>query len=106
MIKSGSSILNENKIKTYLGFAIRSGKVVFGYDNLMVTRKNPLLVLISQSQGDKVADKVMKYCMEGKIRCIRLPFNLEDLLDRNCKVIAVLDKSLSDAIYNELKVEN
>ena len=98
--------MNENKIKSYLGFAIRGGKVVFGYDNLFVTRKQPLLVLISSSQNEKMTDKVIAYCLDRKIRCIKLPFVLEDILNRNCTVITVLDRSLADAIYNELKVEN
>ena len=98
--------MNESKIKSYLGFAIRGGKVVFGYDNLFITRKQPLLVLISSSQNEKMTDKVIQYCLDRKIRCIKLPFVLEDILNRNCKVIAVLDRSLADAIYNELKVEN
>ena len=55
--------MSENKIKSYLGFAIRSGKVVFGYDNLFVTKKQPLLVLISSSQNEKMTDKVFKYSL-------------------------------------------
>lgn len=98
--------MDTSKIKSYLGFAIRSGKVIFGYDNLFVTKKSPLLILISSTQNEKMTDKVIAYAMERKIKCIKLPFVLEDLLGRNCKVITVLDRSLSDAIYNELKVEN
>lgn len=98
--------MEENKIKSYLGFAIRSGKVIFGYDNLFVSRKTPLLTLISSSQNEKMTDKVSAFCLDKKIKCLRLPFVLEDMLGRNTKVISILDKSLADAIYNELKVEN
>lgn len=89
-----------------MGFAIRSGKVIFGYDNLFVSRKMPLLTLISSSQNEKMTDKVYAFCLDKKIKCIKLPFPLEDMLNRNTKVISILDKSLADAIYNELKVEN
>lgn len=98
--------MDENKIKSYLGFAIKSGKVVFGYDNLFITKKMPLLTLISATQGEKMRDKVIAFCLEKKIKCIVLPFALEDILGRNCKVISILDSSLSSAIYNELKMEN
>ena len=68
------------------------------------------LVLVGRSdnmaQNEKMTDKVERFCLDRKIKCIKLPFVLEDVLNRNCKVIAVLDRSLADAIYNELKVEN
>lgn len=98
--------MDENKIKSYLGFAIRSRKAIFGYDNLFTTKKMPLLTLISSTQGDKMKEKVIAFCLDKKIRCIRLPFALEDVLGRNCKVISILDSSLANAIYNELKMEN
>ena len=96
----------ENKIKAYIGFAIKSGKIVFGYDNLIVAKKNPELVLICQSQNDKVTNKVINFCELRKIPCVKLNFVLGDLIGRNCKVIGIMDKNLSVATKKELKMEN
>ena len=34
-----------NKLETLLGFAVKSGKIVFGFDNLCETRKKVKLVV-------------------------------------------------------------
>lgn len=96
----------ESKIKAYLGFAIRSGNVVFGYDNLIVSKKTPLLTLICKSQNEKVTNKVLNFCEKKNIECIKLDIVLGEMIGRNCKVIGVFDKNLAAAIINELKMEN
>ena len=51
--------MNQNKLKSYFGFAIKSGKVIFGYDNLFKSKKAPLLVVISPDLAEKMAKKVI-----------------------------------------------
>lgn len=97
-----------DKIKSYLGFAIRSGNVIFGSDKLFDTTKKSKLVIICSTQNEKVTNKVLKYCDEREIKSIRLDnLILADLVGRdNCKVIGVLDYSLASAIINEFQMEN
>lgn len=94
-----------NNLKAYIGFAIKGGKVVFGYDNLIVSKKKVELVLISSEQNEKVTNKVIKFCEEKRIQCVKLDFALEEVLNRNCKVLGVIDSNLSHAILKELKME-
>ncbi len=93
----------QNKIKTYLGFAIRSGKIIYGFDNLKTSKKTIELVLISAEQNDKVTNKVIHLCEQSGWKCHKLGVNLSDYIDRNIKILALTDKSLSDAILNELQ---
>lgn len=97
-----------NKIKSYLGFAIRSGEIVFGSDNLFVSKKKCSLVLICSSQNEKVTNKVIRYCDEKQIEFVKLTdLLLSDLCGRsNCKVIGVTDNNLANAIKNEFQMEN
>ena len=101
-------MVNINKISTYLGFAIKSGKVVFGYDNLITTKKNIKLVLICSSLNDKMCSKVTVFCQKKNISIYRFETDqLSDMVHRdNCKVIGIVDESLSKAIKNELKMGN
>lgn len=94
------------KIKAYLGFAIRSGKVIFGSDKLFESKKIPQLVLISATQNEKVTAKVIRFCEENNIRVFKLDSDLGAIIGRdNCKVIGILDMELAKAINNELEME-
>ena len=96
--------MDYNKIKTYLSFSIKSGKIIFGYDNLMSSKKNPKCVVMCSSQSDKVATKIARYCERIGIRLITFKdYKLADIIGRdNCKVIGLLDENLANAILNEL----
>ena len=96
----------ESKLKAYLGFAIKGGKVIFGYDNLLLSKKMPELVLICKSQNEKVTNKVINFCTKNNIECIKLNIVLSDIVGRNCKVLGVTDKNLSQATTNVLKMGN
>lgn len=94
------------KVKAYLGFAIKSGKVIFGSDKLFTSKKLPSIVLISSTQNDKVANKVSRFCQNNNIKVIKLDCDLATIVGRdNCKVIAVLDVGLSNVIAKELEME-
>lgn len=95
------------KIKAYLGFAIRSGKIIFGSDNLFESKKTPMLVLICSTQNEKVSGKVTRFCEDNNIKVIKLKdICLSELIARdNCKVLGVLDSELASAIINEFEME-
>ncbi len=96
------------KIKTYLGFAIKSGEIVFGYDKLIVCKKQPGIVIVCSTQNEKVTEKVHRYCINNGVEYIKLQnMILGDLIGReNCKVVGVLNRNLATAIKNELKSGN
>ncbi|MBQ7352062.1 MAG: ribosomal L7Ae/L30e/S12e/Gadd45 family protein [Clostridia bacterium] len=98
-----------DKIKTYLGFSIKSGKVIFGVDKLLETKKVPKLVVICSSQNEKVVNKVIRFCDSNEVKYIILPSEilLGDLIGRNnCKILGICDISLATAITNEFQMEN
>jgi len=100
--------LRIEKIKSYLGFSIRSGKVIFGSDKLFECKKLPIVVLICSTQNDKVANKVILFCENNNIKFYKLKdITLSELIGRNnCKVLGLLDKSLAKAIIDEFEMEN
>ena len=100
--------MNINKIKSYLGFSIKSGKIIFGFENILKSKKIPYIILISSTQNDKVTNKIIAFGKKEDIEVIKLnDQKLEDLVSReNCKVIGVLDFNLANVISDELKMEN
>ena len=97
-----------NKIKSYLLFSIRSGKIIFGVDKLFESKKTPKLVIICSSQNEKVTNKIIRFCDENKIKFIKLhDLILGELISRdNCKVVGLLDYNLANAIVNEIEMGN
>jgi len=93
-----------NKIETYLGFAVKSGKIVFGFDNLCETRKKVKLVICSPTVNNKIKQKLILLCKHKKWELIETLDLLEELIYRdNCKVVGITDDNLASAI---MKMEN
>lgn len=97
--------MNINKIKTYIGFAVRSRHIIFGYDNIVVYKKKQSLILISSTSSSKISEKLISFAKNNDIRYI-MPKNItvEELVNRdNSKMISILDDNLADAIMNEIE---
>ena len=93
-----------SKLEALLGFAVKSGKIVFGFDNLCETRKNVKMVIYSPTTNDKVKQKLVLLCEHKGWTLIESMENLETLIHRdNCKVVGLLDREMSKAIQ---KLEN
>lgn len=93
-----------NKLETLLGFAVKSGKIVFGFDNLCETRKKVKLVVYSPSLSEKVKEKLVLLCDYKGWSLVETQELLEDLIHRdNCKVVGIIDDNMSSAIK---KLEN
>ena len=79
------------KIETYIGFAIKKGSVVYGCDNILQTRS-----LSDNSQA------VLKITAEQRGCPLRQIDDYDALAKRNCKALAICDKSLAAAILDNL----
>ncbi len=91
-----------SKIETYIGFAIKKGSVVFGTDNIKYYRKKMYLILhtesISQNSFDVLSLTAERVgCQIAKIQDYQI------LQLKNCKALAICDKSLASAILDNLK---
>ena len=97
-----------DKVKTYLGFAVKSGKIIFGVDKLLESSKRPHLIIICSTQNEKVSNKVIRYGDSNNVTCIKLDnLVLGDIIGRdNCKVVGILDLNLAIAIKNEFQMES
>ncbi len=90
------------KIQTYIGFAIKKGSVAYGYEGILKCRKRVFVVIRTADLSENSAKQLSKAC--AAIRCPILEIDeIKSLKNKNCKVLAICDKSLADAILNNVQ---
>ena len=90
------------KIKSYLGFSIKSKQIIFGIDNIENSRTKPNLVIACKTLSENGKNQVLNYCKKNNITLIS-PKNetLSDLVSRNnCKIVGLKNGNLASAILN------
>ena len=86
-----------SKIKTYLGFSIKSKQIVIGYNNLEKLKKGAYLIIMENSIGESTYKKVIK--ISQRLNCQVLTCdNLFEYLGKTCKIVALTNQSLASAI--------
>ncbi|NLZ25776.1 MAG: hypothetical protein GX891_04875 [Clostridiales bacterium] len=93
--------MNPTKLSSYLGFAQKANKIVFGIDNITRKKKPYCLFLVCESASERLIKDIKSYAQD------KIPFylvdNLSGLLNKNgVKAIAITDKNLAGAIIKEL----
>ena len=87
------------KIKTYIGFALKKGSVVFGLDNI---RKKPsaiCLVLVCETASEKTVKETEFFCCKNKIPLVLRAVSVAETVGRQgVKILALTDKSLAEAV--------
>ena len=89
-----------SKIQSYLGFAKKSGSIVYGLDNLEKYKKCVYLVLYSDQLSENSLNKLDRLVSERKWKMGVLKKTTIDelLVVNNCKVIGLTNESLANAI--------
>ena len=92
--------MQNDKISTYLGFCIRSGKIVFGVDRAEALKKGVHLLIANSTLSENSMKVLVK--LKEKFSCPLLVtegVSLSELLHRPAvKAAAVKDKNLASAI--------
>jgi ribosomal protein L7Ae-like RNA K-turn-binding protein len=84
-----------DKISSYIGFAVKSGSVIIGGDNIEKAKKPPRVILVCESASDRLKKK-MQSLGDAEIIAVE---NLEELSHiGGCKALAVTDQNLAKAI--------
>ena len=92
----------QNKIFSYVGFAIKAGKVKYGVDNIICAKKAPAVILISSDLSDNSLKQLEKYMTAHASE--HFIVDLKAILPgKNCKALGITDTNLADAIKSEIK---
>ena len=92
-----------SKLTAYVGFSIKSRKIVYGYDNVLSSRR-VLLVMAADTINRTAKHELQEHCAEAGIP---LEWVDEELIQQcvhrmGCKCIGLTDASLSRAAQQEL----
>lgn len=87
-----------NKIETYLGFALRAGKVALGLNSVELIKRGVSCLILDEDAAKNSHKEARK--LRVKFGCPLIVMkDLGALLKREgCKVIAIKDPSLAEAI--------
>ncbi len=90
---------NLAKIKTYIGFAEKSGNLVIGTDNLLKSKRLKL-VLFSENLGESAQKKLINYANINGIVYYKLSeISFHEIYSKiEAKAIGVKEESLAKAI--------
>ncbi len=96
----------KDKLIAYLGFARKSGNLIFGVDNCIVKSGKIFMIIIDSKLADNSKKKVSKI-IEAKPDCDMLTINnLDEVLGTtNCKAIGIASNDLANAIRQLYKKE-
>ena len=87
------------KIVSYLGFAIKSNKIVYGQDNLEKYHKKMYLILVCHTAKEKMIDFAKAKAKDLGCKLAMTNDDLSILISRdNCKILGITNESLSSAV--------
>ncbi len=91
--------LSNNKVQTYLGFAIKARKIVFGADDILKTKRQKV-ILASKNLSEASLQKIETFANTKNIPLIIVDNQtfLSVFGEKNIKVIAITDEGLASAI--------
>lgn len=90
------------KIRSLVGFAIKSRKILLGQSKIKYYRDDIFLIILSNDASKNleiIADNVSK---RKDCQVIKLDTNLDDITNmENVKILAITDYNLASGIINE-----
>lgn len=94
--------MNKQKINTFINFAVRARKVIFGVDKIKTSKIIPLVIIYDEALSDNSKKQIDKYSLENNVQLFKVEKDyLNNLLKRNnVKVIGIVDESLAKAIID------
>ena len=91
-----------NKIRSYIGFAIKSNSILMGQSKIKHYNKQIDLIVLSNDATDNLKNLAKNVAIKKQCNTIILNCKLEDLINTsNIKIIAITNLDLANGILNE-----
>lgn len=86
-------------IASYLGFAVKSAKIIYGIDNLTARKKRVYALVLCPTAAANLRESAERYSQRTGVPLITTKQPLEDLVFKsNCKLVALLDANMAKAV--------
>lgn len=93
----------QEKIYTFIGFAIKARKIRIGVNAIATLKGNVPLLLLCRTASENTKQDALKLAKKYNSTIVLSKDRLEDLFCKdNCKLVAILDQSLANAILDNL----
>ncbi len=94
--------MTNDKVATYLGFAIKAGKATFGTDAILRSKRKPPLIVIDESLSENAAAKLVRFSERTTV-AVSESVTVAQLTHREgCKAVAINDERLAEAIVKNM----
>ena len=88
-----------SSIKTYIGFAVKSGANIKGADDIIKTRKKVALILVEKDLKENSRKKIEEFSNKKNIPILEVEVGLLNELNlRGVKILAITDENLANAV--------
>ena len=91
-----------DKLAAYIGFSIKSGKAIYGYEGIISSKKTVRLVICDPNLAENSRKKLENYLSSRGMKA----YDLEDLPSycggKNVKCIGLIEEHLASAAETEL----
>ena len=102
LIKNCRNAMNLNaKVAAYIGFSVKSGKILYGYESVIAAKK-ARLVLFDPALSEHSRKKIRKYAETTGVSVVELPDLADYCGGRKVKCIGLVDENLASATEKEL----
>ncbi len=91
-----------DKVVSILGFAMKSGKVLYGCDSIERYHKQKYLMILCDSLAENAREKILR-SQVGVPTVIVRQTTVADITHRpGCKAVAITDKQMAQAMLNNM----
>ena len=85
------------KVAAYIGFSIKSGKIVYGYDNVISSRKRIYLVICDETLAQNSFEKVSRACALKRVPVLTIQGLSEYFGGKLIKCVGLAEPHLAEA---------
>ena len=99
-----TSSQKKSKLSAYIGFSVKSRKIIYGYEGVCASRKRVFLILADEALGESSHKKLAAYAERSGVRMITLPAGIIASYcgAGNIKCIGLTDENLASAAEKEI----
>ena len=90
------------KIAAYIGFSVKSGKILYGYESVISSAKKVRLILCDGALSENSRKKVLRYAEEKNIKRYDIDGLSEYFGGKPIKCVGLVEEHLASATEKEL----
>ena len=90
------------KVAAYIGFSIKAGKLLYGYESVLASRSRVHLIVCDKALADNSMKKVARFAAENNITLFRVDDLAEYFQGRSVKCIGFTEENLASAAAHQL----